>query len=285
MLPEEWGPGRLVLLLKKGDPLVPGNYRPINLTEVMYRVFEEAVLVHRAARWIDAIAPPTQSGFRPRRGTLDELLTLRMLIDGASARAEPLILTFLDLAKAFDSVSHDYVLYNLARFGMDRVSCLLVRRLMSEHSSVLGGGVSIDIKCGVLQGGISSPLLFVVGTLCTIARRVAAVHGVQVVLKDQFSRCPLIMQSLALLEYADDKVLVASSAAGAQGLLDEVDATSRVRREKYNAIRAAGHCHPHRRAKRARATTDCCCNRREDIEARTLGSRTRATCAIRFRLD
>jgi hypothetical protein len=59
MLPEEWGPGRLVLLLKKGDPLVPGNYRPINLTEVMYRVFEEALLVHRAARWIDAIAPPT----------------------------------------------------------------------------------------------------------------------------------------------------------------------------------------------------------------------------------
>ena len=49
-----------------------------------------------------------QNGFRARRSTLSEILTLRRLIEGIKDNQLPAILTFVDFSEAFDSIHGDF---------------------------------------------------------------------------------------------------------------------------------------------------------------------------------
>ncbi|KAI3364544.1 hypothetical protein L3Q82_011327 [Scortum barcoo] len=57
-------------------------------------------------------------GFRPGRGTLDQLYTLHRVLEGLWEFAQPVHMCFVDLEKAFDRVPHDDVVL-LASSGQD----------------------------------------------------------------------------------------------------------------------------------------------------------------------
>jgi len=72
---------------------------------------------------------------------------------------------YIDLAKAFDTVSHEKLLYRLKSYGIDgnllswlrnflvgRTHCTLVNNCMSE---------TCDLRSGVIQGSTIGPLLFI----------------------------------------------------------------------------------------------------------------------------
>nr|CDJ80166.1 RNA-directed DNA polymerase (reverse transcriptase) domain containing protein [Haemonchus contortus] len=104
-----WKTNRTVLLYKKGDPDDIGNYRPICLLSVIYKLFTRVIL-NRIGRILDEGQPCEQAGFRRGFSTIDHIHTLTRLIEVSRQYKMPLCLTFIDLKKAFDTVETEAVI-------------------------------------------------------------------------------------------------------------------------------------------------------------------------------
>ncbi|KAE9413293.1 hypothetical protein Angca_003769, partial [Angiostrongylus cantonensis] len=98
-----WKTSKTVLLLKKGDLHDIGNYRPICLLSVVYKLFTR-VIPNRFDRILDEGQPCEQAGFRRRFSTMGHIHTLTRLIEVLREYKRPLCITFVDLEKAFDSI-------------------------------------------------------------------------------------------------------------------------------------------------------------------------------------
>eukprot|EP00959_Pyramimonas_sp_CCMP1952_P431572 9038174-Pyramimonas_sp.AAC.1 len=73
-IPEIWKRANVILLFKKGNILLPANYRPISLLPVGYKVLAALLrrrLLHGGA---ERRLRNSQCGFRPGRGTQDALM-------------------------------------------------------------------------------------------------------------------------------------------------------------------------------------------------------------------
>ncbi|KAE9411782.1 hypothetical protein Angca_008752, partial [Angiostrongylus cantonensis] len=102
--PTQWKTSRrTVLLFKKGDLHDMGNFRPICLLSVVYKLFTRVIL-NRIHRTLDEVQPCEQAGFRKGFSTMDHIHTLTRLIEVSRVYKRLLCLTFIDLQKAFDSV-------------------------------------------------------------------------------------------------------------------------------------------------------------------------------------
>ena len=106
-----------------------------------------------------------QFGFLKNLGTKDALSKLTSIINDKIDKSIPTIVTFLDLAKAFDSVDHDILLKKLFRYGIRGKALDIIRSYLSNRKQ----RVKIDkvqsqyknITIGVPQGTILGPLLFI----------------------------------------------------------------------------------------------------------------------------
>ena len=106
----------------------------------------------------------TQFGFRARFSTTDALLyateTIRKNLDDG----ENVAAAFLDLSKAFDSISHEILLNKLKQYNFDPMSISMIRSFLSERYQkvTLPNCHSDWIKLyqGVPQGTVLGPLLF-----------------------------------------------------------------------------------------------------------------------------
>ena len=70
---------------------------------------------------------------------------------------------FFDLKKAFDTVSHDILLKKMYAYGIRGNAFKLLKRYFNWQYVIYDGVKSdtLPIKCGVPQGSILGPLLFI----------------------------------------------------------------------------------------------------------------------------
>eukprot|EP00973_Karenia_brevis_P081632 11317413-Karenia_brevis.AAC.1 len=73
--PEKWRQTRLVVLFKKGDPKLPGNYRPIAILPILYKLFSR-ILCNRVQSKIIQGQSPDQAAYRKGYCTEDHLLSM-----------------------------------------------------------------------------------------------------------------------------------------------------------------------------------------------------------------
>jgi len=121
LLPDEWKQADITPLHKKGPKFSRENC-PISLTSIPCKIGEKIVLDRMFKFWreIDLINN-NQFGFLRGRSTATQLLLFNVW--GKSRNISiPTDVTFLDLAKAFDSVPHERLLLKLKSNGID--SCL-----------------------------------------------------------------------------------------------------------------------------------------------------------------
>jgi hypothetical protein len=150
-----------------------------------------------------------QGGFTTHRSTYDSIFLLQSLQDGAKKHKEPLYAAFLDVKKAFDSVSHRKLLRTLANQGVPDAWVGLVHHLLSDRCTFLGD-MEVPIERGTPQGSPLSPLLFILFMEPLIDRLRAGSVGVKLT-DAELIRCLL---------FADDICLVASSLEDLQRMLD-----------------------------------------------------------------
>lgn len=198
---------RLILLHKTGPTTEPKNYRPINLTEAGFRILE-SLLRTRLEHWSESVLHEDQYGFRAGQSTMSALFRIITSLHAAINRKTPLHICFLDAVKAFDRVPHAAIMESLIANGLCPTSCRLLHSVISNHvSSVINlddpsASIQILIECGVLQGGILSPLFFNMFADSMLTN--PAFKSMQALYADDrtlMDSCPVQMQSsLHLLE-------------------------------------------------------------------------------------
>ena len=103
----------------KGSKYDVNNYRPISLTSTVYKLMESVIHYNISDHCnLKNILTPEQHGFRNNHSTTSVLLELlnditKIIDDGNSVD----VIT-LDFAKAFDSISHNKLIYKLQFYGI-----------------------------------------------------------------------------------------------------------------------------------------------------------------------
>ncbi|KAK6749886.1 hypothetical protein RB195_002102 [Necator americanus] len=120
-VPKQWKTSKTVLLYKKGDPHDIGNYRPICLLSVIYKL-STRVILDRIEKVLDEGQPCEQARFRKgltfeKKKTIDHVYTVSKFTEVSREHKMPLCLTFIDLKKAFDSVEAEAVVEALDNQG------------------------------------------------------------------------------------------------------------------------------------------------------------------------
>ena len=116
-IPEDWKEGFIVTIPKKGDISECKNYRGIMLLSAPGNVLNRVIL-DRLKDAVDTKLRDNQAGFRKQRACVDQIQTLRMIIEQSLEWNASLYINFIDFEKAFDSVDRkisvgsDAILWN-----------------------------------------------------------------------------------------------------------------------------------------------------------------------------
>lgn len=110
------------------------------------------------------IFTPCQFGFRPKRSTFMAINELYCNVaDNLDAKFHSVGI-FLDLSKAFDTINHSILLHKLNTYGIRGLANDWIRSYLSGRNQrvLFNGSLSKqnNISCGVPQGSILGPLLF-----------------------------------------------------------------------------------------------------------------------------
>ena len=100
-----------VLIAKEAGTESPEKHRPITISDIILRCFHKVL----AARLETLPWNKPQKAFMKGDGVADSIWLLQTIICQHQRTLQPLNIAFLDIKKAFDSVSHE----SLARCGAD----------------------------------------------------------------------------------------------------------------------------------------------------------------------
>ena len=167
IFPHEWKLARVTPIFKKGTKSDPGNYRPISVIPVVAKIFERLVHNQLYGYLLEHnILSNCQSGFRTRHSTETALLEATdhwyYGIDKGNVNA----VLFLDLKKAFDTVDHKILVSKLKLYGFHESSLkwLISYLEYRQQKCCINNEISSSktLNCGVPQGTILGPLLFLI---------------------------------------------------------------------------------------------------------------------------
>ena len=164
-VPDKLKIAKVIPLYKKDDPSYPGNYRPISLLSIFDKLLEK-LMYNRLSKHLNRhkLLYEYQFGFRANYSTSLALIeVLDRIYDGLD-NGNTVCGVYLDLQKAFDTVSHDILLAKLSHYGVrgivhSRFQSYLHNRQQFTYVSNVSSKMC-NINFGVPQGSVLGPLLF-----------------------------------------------------------------------------------------------------------------------------
>ena len=158
---------KVIPIYKKDDQTKIKNYRPISLLPGISKILEKIVYKRLFSFLNDNdILIPNQFGFRKNHSTDYAIIQLCDKIIEALTKKEHIIGVFMDLSKAFDTIDHKILTHKLKHYGVrGKALSWFIDYLYNREQYVNFHSCSSDrlkIKCGVPQGSILGPLLFLI---------------------------------------------------------------------------------------------------------------------------
>ena len=168
-VPREMKTAKVIPIYKSKDKEIFSNYRPISLLPTVSKVLEKTIhkrLYHYFD--INHLFYDSQYGFRKQHSTIHAVTEFMHHCTEALDTKKLTISVFLDLSKAFDTIDHNILLSKLEHYGIRGTPLawfadyLMDRKQFVEFNNEKSD--LQDIICGVPQGSVLGPLLFIIYT-------------------------------------------------------------------------------------------------------------------------
>ena len=167
IFPDKLKSAKVIPIHKKGSPTDRSNYRPISLLSVFSKIFEK-LMQRRLYDFLDKrnIFYPLQFSFREKHSTNHALISMTEAIRNTIDNQKYGCGIFIDLKKAFDTVNHSILLRKLEHYGIRGVALVWFTSYLSGRKQYVSVNDHIsgycEITCGVPQGSVLGPLLFLI---------------------------------------------------------------------------------------------------------------------------
>ncbi|KAL0153663.1 hypothetical protein M9458_051028 [Cirrhinus mrigala] len=152
--------------MNEGEKSDCSNYRGITLLSIAGKILTRLLL----NRLVPAIAedhlPESQCGFRANRSTTDMVFVLRQLQEKCREQNRGLYITFVDLTKAFDTVSRQGMWQILERLGCPPKFLNMIIQFHEDQKGQVRLNTDLSVPFpilnGVKQGCVLAPTLFTI---------------------------------------------------------------------------------------------------------------------------
>lgn len=152
---------------KNGDKDNINNYRPVSVLPVLAKVIEK-MLNFRLLNYLTEfdIISPYQFGFRRGISTEDAVTSITKHITKHLDKGTKCIAVFLDLKKAFDTVSVPILTAKLEKIGIRKTQLSIFKDYLTHRKQKvkLENCMSDDLEvtCGVPQGSVLASTMFLI---------------------------------------------------------------------------------------------------------------------------
>jgi exonuclease III len=163
-LTESFRIAKIRMIPKKTDPKKIGNWRPISLLNCFYKIISR-VLTNRIVTVSDKITKIGQKGYSKSKWCQEVAITIFDCIADCKSRLKNGCIVSLDIKKAFDSISHDFVkeamrFFNFGEKFINWVMTICTNRKACIITGIGKTGPTFSLERGNAQGDVISPFLF-----------------------------------------------------------------------------------------------------------------------------
>ena len=166
IFPDDLKIAKVTPIHKAGNSSNVSNYRPISVLPCFFKMLER-IMYNRLQKYLkdQNIMYDKQFGFQTGHSTDHAIAQLVDQIYEAFEKNEYTLRVFIDLSKAFDAVDHSILLRKLELYGITGRNYAWIKSYLSNRLQY----IQVDeycraeycvVKCGVPQGSILGPLLF-----------------------------------------------------------------------------------------------------------------------------
>jgi sorting nexin-29 len=192
---EAWNWYIICPIHKKGNVTICLNYRGIRLLCVACKIFSN-ILFNRLMLYVEATTGDYQCGYRGERSTVDQIFTIRLILEKCSEHGKDTHNLFIDFKAAYDSIDTHSLYAAMEKLNIPQKLIALIKAAMNNTQCrvKIQNKLSqpINVTNGVRQEDALACLLF--NTALEKVIRDTAVN----------TRGTIFYKSVQILAYADD---------------------------------------------------------------------------------